>query len=197
MQFQPFEQGIEVNGRTVHSVVDGLGAFQNLAKRYLVPEGIGTEASGKLELDLDGWYPHDAWLRAFARIAKDIGEETLFQIGRSIPKNAAFPPSVVDIHSAMQAIDVAYHLNHRKNRAVMFDVATGAMQEGIGHYRYEAVKDPPSILVVCHNPYPCAFDRGIITAMGQKFELTSRVSHEDEATCRAKGGSTCTYRVTW
>lgn len=61
----------------------------------------------------------------------------MYNIGLSIPENAVFPPWVVDIDTAVKAIDIAYHLNHRKDGKPLFDMKTGTMSEGIGHYGYE------------------------------------------------------------
>ena len=115
MQFKSFEPNIEVNGKTVFSIVDGIGTFKTLSKKHLLSAGIGKIENNELVIDLNGWYSQDYWLKAFESISKEIGDITLFKIGLSIPKNAQFPPWVKDVLSAIQSIDVAYHINHRKN----------------------------------------------------------------------------------
>jgi hypothetical protein len=197
MQFRVFEKDIEVNAPTVNSVVAGLGYFTNLSKRYLGREKIGKIVNKQLVLDPGEWYSQAAWLRAFENIAQQIGDKVLFNIGLSIPENAVFPPFVVDIDTAVQAIDIAYHINHRKNGRELFNMETGVMQEGIGHYGYERVPGQNKIISVSHNPYPCAFDRGIITAMARKFQPDAVVIHDDSKECRSDGKETCTYIVTW
>jgi hypothetical protein len=115
-----------------------------------------------------------------------LGQNTLFSIGMKIPENANFPPEIESLEKALQSIDVAYHMNHRNGE--------------IGHYRYESV-GPKSVKMVCQNPYPCAFDRGIITAMAKRFKpkdsIMVNVMHDDSAPCRVKGGASCTYNVRW
>lgn len=198
MQFKVFEPGIEVNGPTVYSIVAGLGYFTNLSRRFFSQAGIGTVVNKELHIDLKGWYPQGAWLSAFKNIADAVGDRVLFSIGRSIPENAQFPPWVVDIDSAIKSIDVAYHLNHRKNGRLLFDTAAGTMFEGIGHYGYDRPRpEERRIISVSRNPYPCAFDRGIITAMARRFEKTAVVTHDDAKECRSKGAETCTYSITW
>lgn len=198
MQFKVFEPDIEVNGPTVYSIVAGLGYFTNLSRRYFSQAGIGTVVNKELRIDMDSWYPQAAWLEAFKNIAATVGDRVLFNIGLSIPANAQFPPWVVDIDSAIKAIDVAYHLNHRKRGRQLFDVNTGTMLEGIGHYGYErpSMKEN-KIISVSRNPYPCAFDRGIIAAMARKFEPDALVVHDDAKECRTNGAETCTYYITW
>jgi hypothetical protein len=48
----------------------------------------------------------------------------------------------------------------------------------------------------CDNPYPCAFDLGIIETIASRFEKTSRVEHH-AGTCRHRGDDVCHYRVEW
>lgn len=196
MEFVAFEKGIEVNGQTVNAVVDGFRAFSGMASDYLAGVGIGEKGpDGLVHLQPDGWYSQEAWLEAFRRISETVGQSVLFQIGQAIPRNAQFPPFVKDAHSAVQAIDVAYHMNHRKAGQVMFDPEKGTMLEGIGHYGYERSADGKTIISVCRNPYPCQFDKGIVTAMARRFEAKAVVQHDDKAPCRHKGADACTYLV--
>ena len=197
MQFKAFESGIEVNGQTVYSVVDGLGSFKSLAHDILLTVGIGTGTKTDYKIEIDGWYPQEQWLKAFDKIAQGIGNFTLKQIGLKIPENAKFPPWVKDIDSAIKSIDIAYHMNHRKKGAVMFDPNTGKMLEGIGHYGYERIKGKNMIVSECRNPYPDDFDFGIISTMAKKFEIKANVVHDDSKPCRKNNADSCTYIITW
>ena len=79
----------------------------------------------------------------------------------------------------------------------MFDINTKAMLEGIGHYGFEKVANEAKIVSVCENPYPCDFDRGIITAMARRLAKQALVTHDDTKPCRKLEGDSCTYVVTW
>lgn len=196
MEFVPFEKGIEVNGRTVWSIVDGFGEFKLLGSQFVLEEGIGRlTKDGEYELELDGWYPQDAFLRAFQR-ASTVGALVLRDIGATIPRNAEFPQWVKDIHDGIRSIDIAYHMNHRLNGREMLDRETGAMTEGIGHYGYEPVGDR-RIMSRCENPYPCSFDHGLLAAMARRFEPQATVTHDKAGPCRAKGGGSCRYEIVW
>jgi hypothetical protein len=197
VQFKVFEPDIEVNAPTVAAIIAGLGYFTNISRRYLSQVGIGSVVDKNLVLDMDGWYSQEAWLKAFENIARQIGDRVLFNIGMSIPESAHFPSWVTDIQSAVKSIDVAYHLNHRKNGQPLFDMETGIMYEGIGHYGCKPLNGKNEILCVNNNPYPCAFDRGIITAMALKFEPGAKVLHDDYRECRKQGAESCTYHVYW
>jgi len=191
MQFKVIEPGIEVNGQTVQSIVDGFGIVKSLATKPLRDAGLPEE------IKPDGWYSQEKWLKAFETIAKIYGSNTLLTIGLKIPKNAIFPPFVKDIETAIQAIDIAYHMNHRKNGKVMFDEKTGQKQEGIGHYGYKKISGENMIVCECNNPYPDDFDKGIITCMAQKFMPNADVRHDDSKPCRKQGANSCTYIITW
>ncbi|OHD57126.1 MAG: hypothetical protein A2Y33_09380 [Spirochaetes bacterium GWF1_51_8] len=198
MQYRVFENGIEVNGTTVFSIVDGFRNFKIMASKYLLEQGIGEKGSdGVAVINKDAWYSQEKWLKAFENIGKEVGSGTLFQIGLKIPENAIFPPWVKDIDTAIKSIDVAYHMNHRKNNIPLFDPSTGNMKEGIGHYGFERLSSKNMIISECNNPYPCDFDKGIITAMAKKFELKASVTHLDSAPCRKNGTNSCTYIITW
>jgi hypothetical protein len=198
MQFKPFEKGIEVNGQTAYAVVAAYNLIKTVPSQFLLKEGIGEPGpNGVVNIIPDTWYSQEAWLRAFEKIALSLGDVTLFKIGTKIPENAQFPPWVIDIESAIKSIDIAYHMNHRKNKIEMFDPETGEMMEGIGHYGFEKIENENKIVSVCKNPYPCDFDRGILTSMAKKFEPGAAIVHNDIKPCRKKGADKCTYTITW
>jgi hypothetical protein len=170
---------VEVNGETVYAIVDGMGIFKSLALEVLAENGIVDPRPGE-------WFSQQKWLDAFKIISEKLGTKTLFAIGLKIPENAIFPSDIKTIEQALQAIDVAYHMNHRNG--------------DIGEYRFES-NGPKSAKMICRNPYPCAFDRGIITAMVKRFKpqnsLSAAVTHDDTAPCRVNGDESCTYLVNW
>jgi hypothetical protein len=177
-QFQAFSPQVMVNGQTVLSVISGMGAFKETAAQILQRNGIPNPAAA-------AWYPQQAWLNAFREIAQTIGSSTLHQIGLSIPRNAKFPPGVNTIDKALESIDVAYHLNHRGGE--------------IGHYSF-AKTGPKGAIMICKNPYPCDFDRGLVEAVANQFKPAGsivRIQHDSTKPCRAKQGDSCTYVVSW
>jgi len=177
-QFKALSPGVEVNGQTVLSIVDGMGAFKDAALAILKKSGIENPQP-------DHFYPQQAWLTAFKEIAEKFGPSTLTMIGKKIPENAIFPPEINTIEKALSAIDMAYHMNHRGGE--------------IGHYRYQSSGEK-SARLVCNNPYPCDFDRGIIMAMSRRFApagKTPKIVHDDSQPCRKNGADSCTYLVSW
>lgn len=169
---------VEVNGETILSVVNGVAA-KDFARNILASCGIQEPAPGK-------WYPQQAWLDAFQKIATNVGPRTLFLIGQQIPASAKWPPGVDTLEKALASVDVAYHMNHRFGE--------------IGNYKFEKVADK-KLQMVCDNPYPCEFDKGIITAVARQFRpagvLQVNVAHDDTKPCREKGANSCTYVISW
>jgi hypothetical protein len=77
----------------------------------------------------------------------------------------------------------------------MFDPDSGELLHGIGSYGCRRVSDR-TLLAECKNPYPCEFDRGIVTTMARKFEAQARVDHAPGG-CRNDGADVCSYCVRW
>ena len=176
--FQAASSQVEVNGETVLAIVAGMTFGAARAQRVLAGHGIIDPRPGV-------WYKQQAWLNAFQEIANTLGPNTLFSIGQKIPEQAQFPPSIDTLEKALAAIDVAYQMNHRGGP--------------IGSYRYEP-NGPRAARVVCDNPYPSDFDRGIVASVAVRFKPEgAQVTVELDPTrpTRKKGGETCTFLVTW
>ena len=176
--FTAFSTKVEVNGETIYSVIDGMGAFQARGIKVLADNGIVDPKPGQ-------WYNQQAWLNAFKTISETIGASTLFAIGQKIPENAKFPPEINDIFKALGAINMAYHMNHRNGI--------------IGDYKFEKTSDT-SAKIICTNPYPDEFDKGIITTMARRFapeKSFPKVVVDVNAPTRTKGGDSTTFLISW
>lgn len=181
-QYEAFDQGVEVHGRTILNVVDGALArfseeYRTRARETLVNHGIDDPAP-------DEWYPQQAWLSTFQKIADDLEPHLLDRLGEQIPSVADWPTNISGMEDALQSIDNAYQRNHRGG--------------DIGSYRFEQL-DERTGRVVCTNPYPCPFDRGLIRAVARRqapVEVFVFVEERGD-TCRRDGSDTCTYTVSW
>lgn len=198
MQFKPLEPGIEVAGGSLRAIVDGFSKYPSVAMKYLTKFGLLKPGATKpSDFDSEAWYSQEAWLSAYEAIAKEVGFNSLYTIGKAIVEVTQIPKHVNDIHAGLSSLDVIYHLNHRKNGQVLFNPETGVMSPGIGNYKYQPVPNEKCIMFVCDNPYPCDFDRGLITGLATRFEPQSSTRHDNEAACRKKGAESCTYVVRW
>ena len=193
VQFKAITANTKVSGDAILAMVEGLEAFKDFALKTL-------EENGIKDPQREEWYSQQSWLNAFKTIAEKVGTNTLFNIGTKIPENAKWPPHVDTIEKALASIDVAYHMNHQIDNEVLFNPNTGVMKEGIGHYGFEKIGEN-QVKMVCNNPYPCDFDRGIISNTAVIFNKDEKkypkVAHDESGSCRNKGANACNYIVTW
>jgi len=179
-QFVPFQEGVEVNGHTILSVIHAYEAGKEYRTQIMAKHGLEPEPGV--------WYPQKAWLDAFKEIADEVGQHTLYMIGKAIPEHADFPPDIDNLEKALASLDMAYHMNHRNGE--------------IGHYelvQFDGKKR--QAVMVCNNPYPSEFDRGIITTLLRKFKPEDSFRYDVQLDrtkeTRLKGGESCTYLVSW
>lgn len=189
-QFIAFRPGVEVYGAVVLSVVEGMGEFRSMAEGILGKNGIRRPQP-------EEWYPQQAWLDSFKTISEKIGQRTLFAIGKKILEAVEWPDWINSLETGMGGIDINYHLRHRLNGAPMLNQQTGEMTEGIGHYEFKGLTGENSAGMVCNNPYPSEFDRGILTAMGRRFKPGLEVRLDETQPTRTRGADSCTYIIEW
>jgi hypothetical protein len=147
-KFKAFSPDAEVSGDVVLAVVDGMGIFKNKAYNILAAHGIENPSQGK-------WYPQQALLDALAELNEAAGAKTLENIGKKIPSNALFPEDLKKLEEALEGIDAAYKMNHQG--------------EIIGAYRFQKSGEN-EVKIVCCNPYPHSFNKGIILSLVEKFK---------------------------
>ncbi len=194
----PIHSGIEVSGRVIPAALEAFGEFTVLAGQMLMANGVGRpDRNGFIRVDTEAWYPLDGYLKTYTEIEQQLGSGLIRKLGQAKARHALFPPTMVDITTAMQGMDVGHHMNHRQHGRDMFDGVTGVMLEGIGHYHCQHVVGQRRILMRCDNPYPCAFDQAIIESMARRFAPGALVEHDAPSTCRKKGSTLCSYIVTW
>lgn len=180
-QFVSYDPSVKVNGQTIMSVVNAMEFGRETRLSILKKHGLEN-------IDPEKWYDQQKWLDAFKEIYNIIGENTLYIIGKAIPANAKFPPEIDSLEKALNAIDMAYHMNHTKGE--------------IGSYKvteFDASKK--QAVMVCDNPYPSDFDRGIITTMLVRFKPKGSTKYsvtlDTTKETRLKGANSCTYIINW
>jgi hypothetical protein len=181
MQFVPYDEKVEVIGAAVLSTLEGMGVFRSAAIDLLAKNGIKNPTK-------DGWYPQKAWLETMKEISGKMGPNTVFMVGTKILDNAVWPPDIDNLQKGLTSIDAAYHMNHRNGR--------------VGNYKLVSFNDQEKTAkVVCDNPYPCDFDRGLITTVSRTFRPTEcpriDVIHDTSSPCRKTGADSCTYIIKW
>lgn len=191
-QYIVFEEGITTSAIAPFLEGGFIGSKQR--KDILEKNGIGELQEGR-DYDLQDF------LNAFKELGESVGEMNLFLIGKSVMEKVEFPP-MDNLEQALRSIDVAYHMNHKKNGEIMFNPATGQMIEGIGHYQVtEFDAEAKKAIMVCHTPYPSKFEEGILVQVLRRFKpkgsMVTKVTVDDTKESRRKGGETCTFVLTW
>ncbi len=162
-----------------------LGCIAGLTRAGLpLSEGLGLLAEhGISHVDPEGWYPQQPYLEMFRAIEARHGEAALRAMARQVPDTSKFPPGIRTLEQALQALDIAYQLNHRGGE--------------IGTYACLPM-GPRSLEMVCDTPYGCAFDMGILDALIEAFKPEGSrptLSHAPATPCRRAGGPHCTYLI--
>lgn len=164
-----------VSGGNILSMLAAMGPFRRRGEQILEENGIH-------DVQVEGWYPLQAYVTALQAIGSKMGPNTLFQIGRQIPNHVPLPPGIDSFEKVLASFGLAFDMNHRGAQpgAITFDV-----------------KNPRSATITTGTPYPCDFDRGVIVGFFQKLmALRVVVDAMEGAPCKARGGETCTYGVT-
>lgn len=166
-----------VSGGSILSMLAAMGPFRRRGEFVL-------EENGIFGVVPDGWYPLAAYVSSLREIGEKMGPNTLFQVGRQIPNHVPLPPGVDTFEKVLASLGTAFDMNHR----------TGAAPGTTITY---TLKSQRSAEVVMGTPYPCDFDRGVISGFFQKLLATRiEVDPREGEPCKARGGETCTYRVT-
>jgi hypothetical protein len=191
-QYKVFENKIEAGGNALPIIA--LGALKGAQRQSIIDKY-------NLKTEDGAWNDLQALLDSLKEVADSIGEMNLFLIGKSIIEGAAFPP-MDGLENALKSIDIAYHMNHRKNGQIMFNPQTGQMIEGIGHYQLTKFDEKKKeAVMVCHTPYPSKFEEGLIVQIVRQFKpkdsIRNKVVLDESKESRRTGGETCTFLISW
>jgi hypothetical protein len=177
--FKIKDPNAEVIGESILALVEGMGVFKSTAIKYLEENGIKNPTPGK-------WYKLKDYLIAYQKIYEKLGDMTLKVIGMKVPEKAVLPPNLDSIDKLLEGelLDKAYHMNVRGDQ--------------LGNYLFQKNASKKGVMT-CTNPFPCAFDMGLINGFMNKLRRSGdipQVKHI-EGPCRMKGQDMCKYNITW
>lgn len=180
-QFVSFDPAVKVIGNSILLFANAMDFGKEERIEILEKHGLAN-------LDGNEWYDLQKWLDAFKELSEGIWASTLFIIGKEIPGNAKFPPAIDSIEKALYSINVAYHMNHSEGDIGSYDVTL-----------FDAAQR--KAVMVCSNPYPSDFDRGILAAIVDRFKpedsATTKVELDLSKESRVNGADSCTYLISW
>lgn len=194
MKYKAINPNVEISGQTILDIQKASNSLGDIITSFLAENGL-------VNLDSREWYLQQKLLDIFTYVSESAGgSEALYGTGKIIAEYAEFPPNIKDVHGALSAINIAYHMNHRLNEKNSSDNKNKKIEEDIGNYHYKFIDDKKAE-VVCDNPYPCDFDKGIIYSMAKRFKPSDsasvKIEHDKTESCREKGGSFCKYIISW
>lgn len=174
-EYQALSPSAEVKGNAMLAILDGI-MHRDLAEQILAKHGLSN-------VDPEKWYPEQSWLDAFSEIAGELGDAALYAIGRAIPAVMDIPEGMKNEVEALKNLDSVYQAHHRGKA---------------GGYAV-SMPDKNTARIESHNPRPCAYDMGFISAYIEMFNGGKKVhiKHEDDLCCRKHRYHECVYIVTW
>lgn len=179
-EFECPDSTIMTQRGVVDSFVAAFGPYrmrgEKVVCRHLGMDTVGTDPAMQ--------FPVQRFLKAMSELQEQFGAPFMRKVGSFVLDKAAFPPGIDTVEKGMELLNVAYYLNHSKN-------AEGR----IGGYYWRPTGQTRGNMF-CDNPYPCAFDLGVIETLARRFAPTANVTHAPGA-CRHDGAGDCTYVVEW
>lgn len=133
----------------------------------------------------DAWYSMQDYVEVLQAIAKKMGPHGLFDIGKKILGQGQIPAQ--DLQEALQYFDSLHH--------------TEAKGENSYYRLLSYSEDKKEAHIECRNPFPCYFDRGVLTTMFRNFQRQSiqsvHVALDNHRPNRLAGADVSYYTVLW
>lgn len=182
-QFQAFGEDVKVQAGGLMALVNGLS--DNFKSRILE---IAEDAGYSLD-NPEALIDWQTALDMYQEIYDMVGETTLYSMGKGIPEMVPLPPQIDSLEKVLFSINEAYKMSHHGDE--------------IGHYKVlEFSNDDRKAVIEAYNPYPGAFDRGMITGFARRFkpETSAGVEVEVDTTVPSRENDDADksiYVVTW
>jgi hypothetical protein len=180
MQEFDYKGDAKVLGQILKRILEGFGSYVDTFQEDLC-KSLGVEKIGYTEND---WYELSKFLNTLAEFQKRFGRDFIKNVGKGVFTNAPFPPGIDSVEKGMSMTNEAYYMNHQ------------ASPGEVGSYIWTQESDNKGVMF-CDNPYPCAFDYGLLEGISQTFSPNAMVFHDNTKPCRQKGGDSCTFIVQW
>lgn len=176
---QSLSRDVEINSTAINSLINALGPFRRNAIKLLEMHGIADLSPGR-------WYSQQAFLDAFKHIPCKVGDCTVEKVGANLAASLRFPSDIDTIEKALSYINIAYQGYYKNGDS--------------GNYKFRKTGERECTMF-CSSPYPCAFDRGALREICNRFKPVEStqvtIEHSHATGCRKIGNFACTYIVRW
>ncbi|QCW04665.1 4-vinyl reductase [Natrinema pallidum] len=179
---------IGFDGSLKDAEVIGRSPLSYVAAGESISSFVGKQITNKLaehgleNIEPDEWYSLKIPLAMLYDMRDEYGSLRMQNMGQNVPQHVEFPPELSEVENALASIDEAYHQNHRGSEIGSYEFETEGSNEGV---------------MICENPYPCEFDKGLIKGVAKKFVNNPVDVQEVGDQCRSDGDQHCTYHVEW
>ncbi|WP_306055226.1 hypothetical protein [Natronococcus wangiae] len=187
-EFPTVHDRIGFEGSLEDAKVIGRSPQSYIAAGESVSSFVGKQITSKLaeygleDIESDEWYPLKIPLAMLYDMRDEYGEVRMRNMGQNVPEHVEFPPELSEVEDALQGINQAYTQNHRGTEIGSYEFRNEGPNEGV---------------MICENPYPCEFDKGLIKGVAKKFADSYVTVEEVGDQCRSDGDHRCEYRVDW
>ena len=183
-EFQAYEPNVEVLGEAVQAFLNSFpGDARFAGEEILLRHGLLKAVPGD-------YYKVQTLLNAMKEAFDRLGNQLMFRTGFRFAAVARTPESWTSLDDCWAGIDHLHELNHRGGQAGKWSHIDEGSGGGLRKER-----------LVSGSHYPCHFDLGLLEGFAKRYRppnvLDVLIRHDDSEPCRAKRGSTCTYRITW
>ena len=169
-----------VDGRFLQAVVDGVvqscGYFEERARTLLAESGLDRQPVVGQD------YAFDRFLDVLERIEETTGPNTLDRVGHRVAAELSWNHHVGNVDEALETLDARHESMHSGDT---------------GGYEFERIDDTTGTLRST-TPYPAAFERGLVSGLGERFGHGSGyVNVRQESGPTVDGASAKTFALAW
>lgn len=199
MSYQPAKKNIEeveVRGEVIVGIKEVLENSEYRSKGLsLKPFNLDTAKPNR-------WYPLKNLVDFFTYLEDSNNSVILQKIGAEVANKALWPDTVQTIRAALESVNIAYHMNHRRNSLELFDYKKGVVIEGAIGHNILYVDDKRQIVnYICGSFYPSDFDLGmakqVVNIFGKNAIAALSVKRDAFKPTRKKGATTCTFNLNY
>ncbi|MFY9260671.1 MAG: hypothetical protein WAO71_09210 [Gallionella sp.] len=180
-QFIAFSKTAEVSGLAIMVCLESFPEYYRADIEHLLNE------NNIVQLAPEKWFNLQSYLNVLRDISTRYGTYTLFNVGVAINDKIPFPPNTT-LESALTAMNASYSAHHRDDYTSYIKLRSFDLQAKKAVMEYK-------------NPYPCHFERGLLTACARKFTPPNAgfidVQLEKNKPSRLDGADTSFYEIIW
>jgi hypothetical protein len=180
-QFKVFSPHSEVSSKMVRMTLDAVHGRESQMNEIFVRNHLYHSLEER-------WHPMQNYLNALKEIYEHLGPTPLFDFGKFFPKSFIFSGQHYTLEDLIHKLNAFYHNLHKGS--------------DVGYYKLVHFdKEHKEARIECRNPYPCYFDRGILTVISKLSKpVDARFIHvwlSKNSPSRLSGDDVSYYSIEW